>query len=181
MRNSFVAATLAVSMAVAPVAHAKSDNLTTVGDITQIAVPVGAGIISLLKNDTEGFFQLAEGAVYTAAATHTLKAVVHAPRPDGSENNSFPSGHTSAAAQGAAYLQFRYGWEYGVPAYALTALVGYSRVDAKRHYWRDVAAGAALATGIQYAVTEMGYSLTDTYVMPYINGDQVGLTASVKF
>ncbi|MFD2179657.1 phosphatase PAP2 family protein [Veronia pacifica] len=181
MKNYVVASALAASMVITPMAHAKSDSLTRTGDITQIAVPVGAGIISLMKDDTEGFFQLAEGALYTAAATHTLKAVVDAPRPDGSSNNSFPSGHTSAAAQGAAYLQFRYGWEYGVPAYALTALVGYSRVQAKRHYWRDVAAGAAIATGIQYAVTELGYSATGTYVMPYFNGDAVGVTANVKF
>ncbi len=70
-----------------------------------------------MHNDGEGLLQLTEGAVYTALATHTLKFAVNKERPDGGDY-SWPSGHTSAAMQGAAYLQFRYGWEYGVPAYA---------------------------------------------------------------
>ncbi|EQM48676.1 PAP2 superfamily protein [Vibrio parahaemolyticus VPCR-2010] len=181
MKKSFIALALVVASVTAPMAHAENESLTQFGDIAQIGVPITAGAIALWKGDTEGFFQLAEGALYTAAATHALKWAVDAERPDGSANNSFPSGHTSAATQGAAFLQFRYGWEYGLPAYAVSAVVGYSRVQADKHYWRDVAAGAALATGIQYAVTSMGYSMTNIAFAPYVNGDEVGLYASMRF
>ncbi|EPP21635.1 phosphatase PAP2 family protein [Vibrio parahaemolyticus] len=181
MKKLIIAATLAAATVVAPMAHAENENLTKFGDIAQIGVPLTAGAIALWKGDGEGLFQLAEGALYTAAATHALKWAVDAERPDGSANNSFPSGHTSAAAQGAAFLQMRYGWEYGLPAYAVTAVVGYSRVQADKHYWRDVAAGAVIATGVQYAVTKMGYSMTNIALAPYVNGDEVGLYASMQF
>ncbi|CCN70547.1 putative Phosphatidic acid phosphatase type 2/haloperoxidase (fragment) [Vibrio nigripulchritudo SFn118] len=75
-------------------------------------------------------------------------------------------------------MQFRYGSAYGIPAYGAAALVGYSRVDANHHYWRDVIAGMALATGVQYAVTELGYSVT---VLPYFTGEETGVTAQVRF
>ena len=130
-----------------------------------------------MHNDGEGLLQLTEGAVYTALATHTLKFAVNKERPDGGDY-SWPSGHTSAAMQGAAYLQFRYGWEYGVPAYAAASLVGYSRVQADKHYVRDVVAGAVLATGIQYMVTNQGWSLT---AVPYFDGDVKGIFVSAKF
>ncbi len=44
----------------------------------------------------------------------------------------------------AAYLERRYGWAYGAPAYAAAVFVGYSRVHAKEHWTTDVVAGAAL-------------------------------------
>ncbi len=180
MKKLMIASVLAATV-VAPMAHAENEALTKFGDIAQIGIPLTAGAIAFAKGDGEGLFQLAEGALYTAIATHTLKFAVDAERPDGSANNSFPSGHTSAATQGAAFLQMRYGWEYGLPAYGVAAVVGYSRVQADKHYWRDVAAGAALATGVQYAVTKMGYSMTNFAFAPYVNGDEVGLYASMQW
>ena len=41
-------------------------------------------------------------------------------------------------------MRKRYGWEYGVPAYALASFVAYSRVEAREHYPHDVIAGAAI-------------------------------------
>ena len=160
-------------------AFAENKKLTQFGYYGQIGVPLTAGAISLYKGDYEGFGQVLEGPLYTSIATHTLKYTVNEERPDGSNRQSFPSGHTSAAAQGAAYLQFRYGWQYGLPAYAITGVVGYSRVQAHKHYWHDVIAGALLATGIQYAVTVKGYSFVN--VAPYITPDEVGLYARMEF
>lgn len=159
---------------------AKNKSLETFGDVAQIGIPVSAAVISLMYNDTEGLMQLTEGAIYTSAATHLLKFSIDEERPDGSDMDSFPSGHTSAAAQGAAYLQFRYGSAYGIPAYALAAVVGYSRVEARHHYWHDVAAGAALATGIQYAITKNKIAAF-AFVQPYVNGDEIGIMAHMNF
>lgn len=178
--KSLVAGLLLSLLSVSSVANAKSETLEQAGDFLQWGIPTGAAFISAAKLDGEGFGQLMEGAFWTSLSTHTLKVTINAERPNG-RDYSFPSGHTSAAAQGAAYLQFRYGWQYGLPAYMLTGVVGYSRVENKYHYWRDVAAGAALATGIQYAISEAGWSVTNLALVPTFDGDSVGLFASLKY
>ncbi|MEZ8292394.1 phosphatase PAP2 family protein [Vibrio splendidus] len=126
-----IALSTAPAFSVPSLAEDKS-ALETYGDIAQFGIPLSAAVISIMHSDGEGLFQLTEGAVYTALATHTLKFAVNTERPDGGDH-SWSSGHTSAAMQGAAYLQFRYGWEYGLPAYAAAGLVGYSCVEAERH------------------------------------------------
>ncbi len=153
-------------------------HLEQYGDIAEYGIPVFAGLVAVMHGDGDGLVRLGEGALYTAVATHTLKAAISARRPNGNNNDSFPSGHTSSAFQGAAFLQFEYGWQYGVPALLAATVVGYSRVDSDHHYWRDVAAGALLATGIQYGVSQGGYSLTFS---PFVEGDAVGLMAHMSF
>jgi len=62
-------------------------------------------------------------------------------RPENSLNkDSFPSGHASAAFQGASFIQRRYGWKHGKYAYLLAAFVGYSRIEGlnDRHDTWDV-------------------------------------------
>ena len=96
-----------------------------------IYVSVAAAFISLWKDDKESFFQLAEGQIYASGITEGLKHLVDAPRPN-DVGKSWASGHTTAAAQGTAYLQFRDGWKYGLPAYAASTAVAWSRVDANK-------------------------------------------------
>ncbi|WPC76066.1 phosphatase PAP2 family protein [Vibrio porteresiae] len=178
--KSLVAGVLLSSLCVVNTANAKSEKLEQAGDFLQWGIPTGAAFISAAKFDGEGLGQLIEGAFWTSLSTHVLKVSVNEERPNG-RDYSFPSGHTSAAVQGAAYLQFRYGWQYGVPAYMLSGVVGYSRVENKYHYWHDVAAGAALATAIQYAITEAGFSVTNVAVAPTFDGDSIGVYASMKY
>lgn len=66
-------------------------------------------------------------------------------RPNG-DNHSFPSGHATISFASVEFMRKRYGWEYGLPAYALATFVAYSRVAAGRHYAIDVLGGAV--TGI---------------------------------
>lgn len=75
--------------------------------------------------------------------TYTLKYAIDARRPNGGRQ-SFPSGHTSAAFMGAEFIRKQYGPWWGAPAYAAASWVGYTRLDAHQHYWRDVLAGAAI-------------------------------------
>lgn len=76
--------------------------------------------------------------------TWALKKSVDATRPNG-EPESFPSRHAASAFAGASFLQYRYGWKTAAPAYALALGVGFARVEADEHYWRDIAVSAALA------------------------------------
>ena len=59
-------------------------------------------------------------------------------------DQSFPSGHASISFAGATFLQKRYGWRYGIPAFLAAAFVGYSRVESDEHWTKDVLGGAAI-------------------------------------
>src|SRR5262245_21251890 len=77
------------------------------------------------------------------ALVYVLKPTIDRRRPDGG-HQSFPSGHAASAFAGAAFLERRYGWSCGVPAYAVATFVAWSRVEAKRHWTSDIVAGGAI-------------------------------------
>jgi membrane-associated phospholipid phosphatase len=51
-------------------------------------------------------------------------------------------------------MRKRYGWEYGIPAYAAASFVAYSRVEAREHYAHDVIAGAGIGILSSYIFTK---------------------------
>jgi hypothetical protein len=85
-----------------------------------------------------------------------LKHITNVERPDGSSNNSFPSGHTTTAFANAEFLRMEYKevspW-YGIAGYAMAATTGTLRVYNNRHWVSDVIAGAGfgiLSTKLAY-------------------------------
>ena len=122
-----------------------SDPIRTAGDIGQIASPLYGLYLAYDNSDKDGQIQFCKSSVATILTTHFLKQAIDKPRPDGSNNNSFPSGHTSAAFSGATFIHKRYGFNKAWPIYIVASFVGYSRVYAEKHYWEDVLAGAILA------------------------------------
>lgn len=91
----------------------------------------------------------------------TLKNTIPDLRPDGSAQNSFPSGHTAQAFAAATFLTEEYGHTYKwtpFVAYSMATSVGLMRVANNRHYISDVLAGA----GIGILATEVAY-LTHHY------------------
>ena len=95
-----------------------------------------------------------------AGISYGLKHVAHERRPDGTDNRSFPSGHTSVAFCGATTLMHEYRkvspW-IGVSGYAVATTVAVDRVRRNRHRWGDVVAGAAIGV----ASAEVGYLVGD--------------------
>jgi len=95
-----------------------------------------------------------------AGITYGLKHTIHEMRPDGTDNRSFPSGHTSIAFCGATTLMHEYRhvspW-IGVAGYTLATGVALDRVRRNRHHWGDVVAGAAIGV----ASAEAGYLIGD--------------------
>ena len=134
--------------------YSQNKTIEHIGDVTQIAVPVTALAMTLIKKDKKGVWQFAKSYGTTFVITRILKETIKKSRPDKHWSfDSFPSGHTSSAFSGASFIQRRYGWKIGAPAYALAAFTGYSRVHAKRHYTIDVLAGAAIGVGSTYIFT----------------------------
>ncbi len=91
--------------------------------------------------------------VLSQVSVQGLKLATRRPRPDASNNHSFPSGHTSSAFATATVLERHFGWKAGVPAYAFAAYVGAARMSANKHHLSDVFMGAALGIAAGRVVT----------------------------
>jgi membrane-associated phospholipid phosphatase len=108
---------------------------------------VGAALgVPAVQGDWHGDLQAGASLLAAGGTTFVLKELIHERRPDGSDNKSFPSGHTSVSFAAAATLEKRYGWKAGLPALALASFVGLARVQADKHFVHDVVAGAAIGS-----------------------------------
>ena len=144
MRKPLLACFLGIILSLgAGGAFADNDTIETAGDVGLVALPAAAAAMTVLNRDWEGTRQLGMALLSTAAVTGGLKLTVNEKAPNG-DDHAFPSGHTSIAFAGASFLQRRYGWGYGAPAYLAAAFVGYSRVETDHHRVHDVLAGAAI-------------------------------------
>jgi membrane-associated phospholipid phosphatase len=122
-----------------------ADKVETVGKGIAIAMPLIAGGWSLYEGDRTGLAELTVDTLATVGTAYALKNIVREQRPDKSDYQSFPSDTAALAFAPAQYIWDRYGWEYGMPAYAAAMFAGYSRIEAKKHHWYDVAASAGIA------------------------------------
>ena len=95
-----------------------------------------------------------------AGAVNSLKYTCRMPRPDGSNNKSFPSGHTATAFMAATMLHKEYGgrspW-YSIAGYSMATVTGVSRMLNNKHWLSDVLVGA----GIGILSVELGYLFAD--------------------
>ena len=99
-------------------------------------------------------------AMLMGGVVNTLKTTTHVTRPDGSNNHSFPSGHTATAFMTATMLSKEYGHKspwISVGAYTTATATGLMRMANNKHWLSDVLTGA----GVGILSTEMGYWLAD--------------------
>lgn len=105
---------------------------------------------------TSDAFTVAMMATLVNASKYTVKVK----RPDGSNDKSFPSGHTATAFMTATMLTKEYGhlspW-VGIGAYTVATGTGVMRIANNKHWLSDVFTGA----GIGVISTELGYYLAD--------------------
>ena len=130
------------------------DTSTRNANMVALGLPTVAAGLSWFNNDTEGLVQLVKSEAVTVGIVEVLKSTTHEMRPNGKDDKSFPSAHSAVAFSAAQYMQMKGGWEYGVPAYLAASYVAWSRVDAREHRWRDVAAGAATGAMTTYYFTD---------------------------
>ena len=118
----------------------------------------------------------------------SIKKLSDIERPDGSDNKSFPSGHTANAFASAEFMRQEYKdvspW-YGVAGYAAAAATGVLRVYNNKHWISDVITGA----GIGIMSTKVAYWIypaikkrifkdkaVSTMVMPFYQNGGGGLS-----
>ena len=157
MRNKCTAITVAAAIAVfatldcgSPVA---ADGIQTAGDVLQLVLPGAAAGLTLGHGDGQGARQLGKSLAASLGVTYAFKFSINAQRPNGG-GQSFPSGHASVSFSAAEFMRKRYGWEYGVPAYAAASFVAYSRVESREHHPQDVVAGAGIGILSSYIFTK---------------------------
>jgi membrane-associated phospholipid phosphatase len=129
------------------------DSIAQAGDVLQFVLPGTAAGLTLGYWDGKGAWEFGESAALTLGVTYGLKYAVNERRPNGG-SQSFPSAHTSISFSSAEFMRKRYGWEYGIPAYAAASFVAYSRVESREHYAHDVIAGAGIGIVSSYIFTK---------------------------
>jgi membrane-associated phospholipid phosphatase len=127
-------------------------------------IPIGAFLIDgpLGLNPQNN---LKSRAVYTAISYGTmaitiniLKRAIHEQRPDLSDYNSFPSGHTATAFAGAELFHQELKYSHPILSYAAFPIavgVGSFRMLNNKHYLSDVLVGA----GIGILSTKLAYGI----------------------
>lgn len=144
------------------------DSKTTIDDFSQYApalsvYALNAAGIKGKNNLKDRSIILVTSYIIMSTTVLGLKSLTKVKRPDGSSNNSFPSGHTATAFAGAEFLWQEYKdksiW-YGISGYIVATGTGIFRIVNDRHWLTDVATGA----GIGILSTKIAY-----WMNPYIN------------
>ncbi len=121
-----------------------------VGSPVTVGVAVGAMLLAVPFTENRRFralaFSLAQVYIVDYGLKYALKATVPRTRPNGENDNAFPSGHTSTTFAFATVAGHYYGKKVSIPAYTIAALVGVSRIENGKHFLSDVVFGATLAT-----------------------------------
>jgi membrane-associated phospholipid phosphatase len=89
-------------------------------------------------------FTLAQGAILSNVLVHSMKLAVSRERPNGENDQSFPSGHAANAVLLATLASHYYGKKVGIPIYLLAGIVGASRIEKGKHFPSDTVFGATL-------------------------------------
>lgn len=89
---------------------------------------------------------------YSSALTTMLKYSVREPRPDSSNRDAFPSGHTTTAFAFASVVALEHPWPYGLAAYSMAGLVGFSRMNDNKHLLHHVVGGAVIGASYGLAL-----------------------------
>jgi len=116
-----------------------------VGDYTQIFTGVAGLGMTIGAKDKKGLMQYGISFGVSMATVQVFKHSADRWRPDGTDQLSFPSGHTAGSFFGAGYIYQRYGPKWGVPALVMASYTGFSRVYGQKHFAGDALSGASIA------------------------------------
>jgi membrane-associated phospholipid phosphatase len=114
-----------------------------------VMLPVMGGLFLAGRFSHSGTFRaatydMAQAFIVNSTYTEIFKRAVGRPRPDLSDNRSFPSGHASNAFALATVASAHFGAKVGIPAYLAAGAIGFARIDKNKHNLSDVLGGATL-------------------------------------
>jgi PAP2 superfamily len=89
---------------------------------------------------------LLQAQILTEMLVEPIKFAVGRERPDGSNHQSFPSGHAAITFATATVIERHLGWRKSLLAYGIASYVAASRLHDDVHYLSDVVFGAAVGT-----------------------------------
>ena len=89
------------------------------------------------------------------------------------------SGHATIAFSSAAFIQRRYGWKGGVPAYLVASYTGWLRLETDDHDVADVVGGAAIGMLSAYLLSDRFADSIRTSA--WTNGRSGGLQVEVRW
>lgn len=148
-----------------------TSSWNTASHALALGLPAVAAWSSLRERDTEGALQLTYALGTTLASVGVLKSQITARRPDGSGEDSFPSGHTAIAFASARFMQERY--PDAVPPallYGAAGLTAVARVQADKHHWKDTLVGAALGYALASYWTDARPGAPRVLLLPTAKG-----------
>lgn len=173
---------IAVAIALAHPAAANARDTQawdTAGSVVRDGLVLAALGLPAVHEDWPGDWQALGSMGAAELAATGLKRAFPERRPDGSSRRSFPSGHAAISFGAAATLQNRYGWKVGVPAQLAAGFVALSRVEARKHHWYDVVAGAGIGEASGFLITSK-YDAQVT-VLPWGDSHGAGATIAARF
>lgn len=135
------------------------------------------------------------GYVIMGGLTWGTKKLVNEWRPDGSDDDSFFSGHCAKSFLAAEMIRLEYGGWYGVGAYTVACGVGVLRLYNNRHWLNDVLAGAGvgiLSARVAYWLLPIEKKIlgldqskdTNVCIVPYYScasGNHFGASVAIGF
>lgn len=158
---------------------------------TGLAAPSGNNGQDWMEAKTRGFgVEGAAGAV-TLGAVEVLKNTSHRTRPNGSDNQSFPSGHSAgsaffatAASRNIEALSLSAGATTAsqIGLGALTLATAWARVEANQHYPSDVLAGIAIGHFFGAFLTDAFLGLDNPrHALVLVEPSREGVLAMIQF
>ena len=169
--------------------HIKIDNYLQFEPILQI---YGGRYLGLKpKNDfLHQTINIAISNAIMGGIVQTMKHTFKEERPDGTDEFSFPSGHTATAFTNASLLFYEYKdaniW-YASSGFLFATATGFLRIANNKHYTSDVLAGAGIGIGVGLAVSywspfksvTFGKNKTHAFIYPQI-GTNYGIGLLIK-
>lgn len=178
LRASLLPLSAAALVCAAP-AHADEKDWATASDVVRAALVVAAVGTPVIEEDWQGMRQAGYSMGAAFLVTEGLKRSFPETRPDGSDNRSFPSGHTSISFAAAATIDERQGRTAGIAAHIAAAFVGVARVQADKHYWHDIAVGAAIGEVAGRLLTTR--PADNVAIIPWGDTTGGGITLAARF
>jgi hypothetical protein len=145
--------------------------------VGQTAVQVGAALLVYTVGRVDDRpkvshlgMDLLRAQILVAGLTTGLKYATHRERPDGSNAQSFPSGHASITFATATVIERHLGWRSSALGYSVASYVAASRLHDNRHWLSDVVFGAAVGAISGRTVTQHGRNFWTMMPVPVPGG-----------